>query len=445
MTPSPTETPSPMARRAAIASLIGTTIEWYDFYIYGTAAALVFGKLFFPDLSNTMGIIAAFATFWVGFVARPLGAAFFGHLGDRLGRKAALIVTLTLTGSATTLIGALPSAETIGVLAPMLLIALRMIQGFALGGEWGGAVLIASEHAPERKKILYASVAQVGAPVGLCLSMASFFLLSFLPDSSFLAWGWRLPFLASGVLLVVGLIIRLGLEETPDMKQVVESNATSRLPLKEVLTSSPGVVLLAIGACAIGGSSMYFKTTFALSWATTSLNFSRSTFLALGTLVAAVSIVAMPYGAALATRFGIRRVAVGALAAEAVLLPLMFALIATESTILAAVGLALATIPNSMYYAVIAGMLANAFPAHVRYTGISVSYQLCGALIVGTTPMVAQYLLDETSSIAAVVVFALAQLFLSLFCALSLLRRTNDNVAQTSAETEIVTAPADSK
>ncbi|MDV6284976.1 MFS transporter [Rhodococcus jostii] len=416
--------PERMARRAGIASLIGTTIEWYDFYIYGTAAALVFSKLFFPNLSNALGIVAAFATFWVGFLARPLGAVFFGHLGDRAGRKIALVVTLVLTGGATTLIGALPTAEAIGALAPILLIVLRMIQGFALGGEWGGAVLIAAEHAPAQKKVLYASIAQVGAPIGLCLAMASFFLLSFMSDANFLAWGWRLPFLASGVLLVVGLVIRLRLEETPEMKNVVQNRATSRLPLKEVLTTSPMVVILAIGACTIGGSSMYFKTTFALSWATTSLDYSRSTFLALGALVAAVSIVAMPYGAVLATKFGIKRIAVCALASEAVLLPVMFALINTESTALAAIGLALATIPNSMYYAVIAGMLANAFPARVRYTGISVSYQLCGAVLVGTTPMVAQYFLDVSGSIIPVVVFALAQLLLSLVCAIALLRRT---------------------
>lgn len=426
-----------MARRAGTASLIGTTIEWYDFYIYGTAAALVFSKLFFPELSNGMGIVAAFATFWVGFLARPLGAVFFGHLGDRKGRKIALVITLVLTGGATTLIGALPTADTIGIWAPILLISLRMVQGFALGGEWGGAVLIASEHAPAHKKVLYASIAQVGAPIGLCLAMASFYLLSLMNDADFLSWGWRLPFLASGVLLVVGLVIRLGLEETPDMKQVVQNRTKSAMPIKQVLTTSPMVVLLAIGACTIGGSSMYFKTTFALSWATTSLNYSRSTFLALGVLVAAVSIVAMPYGAVLATKFGIKRIVVCALTSEAVLLPLMFALISTQSTSLAALGLVLATVPNSMYYAVIAGMLANAFPAHVRYTGISVSYQLCGALLVGTTPMVAQYLFDLGGSIVPVVGFALVELLLSLVCAVALLRRTD------SRRNESVPANAD--
>lgn len=412
-----------MARRAAAASVIGTTIEWYDFYIYATAAALVFNQAFFPTMSSGLGVLAAFTTFWVGFLGRPLGAIVFGHLGDRIGRRGTLVTTLLLTGGSTTLIGALPTAATIGVIAPLLLILLRLIQGFALGGEWGGAVLIATEHAPPRKRVLYGTAAQLGAPLGLCLSLVAFVLLGGMPDEQFNSWGWRIPFLASGLLLVFGLVIRLRIEESPEMRQVQESGTASRLPLGELLRSQPGTVALAIGACGIGATSIIFKTTFALTWATTSLDYARSTFLSLGVLVAVVSIVSMPIGGLLAGRYGLKRVTVLALGVEVILLPTMFALIATGSVPLAALGMAIATVPNSIYYGVLAGMLAQAFPARYRYTGISLSYQLCGALLVGTTPLVSEFLLQKTGTIAAVVAFALMQLALSAVCSRILLSR----------------------
>ena len=412
-----------MAKRAASAALIGTTIEWYDFYIYATASALVFNQVFFPSMPTGLGLLASFTTFWVGFLGRPIGAICFGHLGDRYGRRKVLVTTLLLTGGATTLIGALPTAAAIGIAAPLLLIALRLIQGFALGGEWGGAVLIATEHAAPNRRVLYGTAAQMGAPLGLCLSLAVFVLLSGLSDSQFASWGWRLPFLSSALLLVVGLVIRLRIDESPDMKEVKESGKTSRLPVADLLRSQAGTVALAIGACAIGATSIVFKTTFALSWATTDLNYDRSTFLSLGVLVAVVSIVAMPAGALVAERYGLVRVIISALVSEAVMLPVMFALIGTGSAPLAAIGMGLATIPNAIFYGILAGLLAQSFPARYRYTGISLSYQLCGALLVGTTPLIAEFLLQQTGTIASVTVFALIQVALSAGCSWVLLKR----------------------
>ena len=236
------------ARKAGVTAFVGTTIEWFDFYIYGSASALVLGKIFFPEASPALGTLAAFATFWVGFLARPLGGVVFGHFGDRFGRKKALIVTLVMMGGATFCVGLLPTYAQIGVAAPVLLIALRMVQGVAMGGEWGGAVLIATEYAPPGKKILYGAFAQQGSPVGNLLATLAFLGIAYLSDSAFESWGWRLPFLASAVLVLVGLFIRLRLSETPEMRAVIESKQRSKLPIKDVLGRYPMLVALGVGA-----------------------------------------------------------------------------------------------------------------------------------------------------------------------------------------------------
>lgn len=414
-----------MARRAAIGSFIGTTIEWYDFFIYGTAAALVFNTVFFPALSGGWGLVASFATFWVGFLARPLGAIIFGHFGDRAGRKTSLVVTLLLAGGATTAIGLLPTAESIGIMAPLLLLLMRMIQGVAVGGEWGGAVLLASENAPKARRVVYAAIPQVGAPSGLLLSTVSFWLLQMLPEDAFLTWGWRIPFLASGVLLVIGLVIRTKIDESPVMQDVIRTQSAAKLPLKEVLATAPGRLLLGIGACVIGGSAIYFHTTFAMAWATNNLGYEVSAFLALTTGVTVISLIAMPVSAQIAARIGLKRMMLIALLSQFVTLPLMFALINTHVVAFAALGMALATISNCMNYSVVPELLMRAFPPRLRYTGVSLAYQLAGAIFIGTSPMIAQYLLGLTNSIVPVVVFAVLQILLTLVCTLVLLRVTS--------------------
>ncbi|MFG2595510.1 MFS transporter [Streptomyces sp. NPDC048462] len=426
------------ANRAGFGAFIGSTIEWFDFYIYGTAAALVFDKVFFPELEGPVGTLVAFATFWVGFLARPIGGVIFGHYGDRLGRKKTLVITLLIMGISTTAIGLLPSYASIGIAAPILLVAIRMVQGIGLGGEWGGSVLIASEHAPKGKSVLYGAFAQQGSPVGNTLSTLSFLVISQLPDASFVSWGWRLPFLFSAALVIVGLVVRLKVSESPAMAALISKKKVVKLPVTEVLRTHPMLIVLGIGACTIGLSATYFKSTFALSWATTSLGFDRSSFLTIILVANITQIVVQPFGALIATRMkSWSRAVTVMLLPELILMPMMFLLIRTENYGLAMIGVAVATIPHCLYYAALAGMLASRFPAHLRYTGISLCYQLCGTLLGGTTPIIGQFLLNRTGSIAAVIAYAIFQVVLTLGCMLLLLRRPNHD--EQSAEP--VTAP----
>ncbi|MGD6749872.1 MFS transporter [Streptomyces sp. BH105] len=414
------------ANRAGFGAFVGSTIEWFDFYIYGTAAALAFDKVFFPELDGAIGTLVAFATFWVGFLARPIGGIVFGHFGDRLGRKKTLVITLLMMGISTTAIGLLPSYASIGVAAPILLVCIRMIQGIGLGGEWGGSVLIASESAPKGKSVLYGAFAQQGSPVGNTLATLSFLAISQLPDDAFVSWGWRVPFLASAVLVLVGLLVRLKVAESPAMAKLIEKKEVAKLPISEVLRSHPGLIALGIGACTIGLSATYFKSTFALSWATTSLDFDRSSFLTIILVANITQVLVQPFGAVLATKMkSWSRAVTVMLVPELVLLPVMFLLIRTNNYGLAMLGVAVATIPHCLYYAALAGMLASRFPAHLRYTGISLCYQLCGTLLGGTTPIIGQFLLNRTGSITAVIAYALFQVALTLGCMLLLLKRPN--------------------
>ncbi|MFE5241689.1 MULTISPECIES: MFS transporter [unclassified Streptomyces] len=414
------------ANRAGFGAFIGSTIEWFDFYIYGTAAALVFDKVFFPELEGPIGTLVAFATFWVGFLARPLGGIIFGHYGDRLGRKKTLVITLLMMGISTTAIGLLPGYASIGIAAPILLVCIRMIQGIGLGGEWGGSVLIASEHAPKGKSVLYGAFAQQGSPVGNTLSTVSFLAISQLPDEAFVSWGWRVPFLASAALVMVGLLVRLKVAESPAMAKIIEKKEVVKLPLTEVLRSHPMLIVLGIGACTIGLSATYFKSTFALSWATTSLDFDRSSFLTIILVANITQIIVQPFGAVIATKMkSWSRAVLVMLVPELILMPVMFVLINTENYGLAMLGVSVATIPHCLYYAALAGMLASRFPAHLRYTGISLCYQLCGTLLGGTTPIIGQFLLNRTGSITAVIAYAVFQVALTLGCMLLLLKRPN--------------------
>ncbi|WP_326741406.1 MULTISPECIES: MFS transporter [unclassified Streptomyces] len=414
------------ANRAGFGAFIGSTIEWFDFYIYGTAAALVFDKVFFPELDGPVGTLVAFATFWVGFLARPIGGIVFGHYGDRLGRKKTLVITLLMMGISTTAIGLLPSYASIGIAAPILLVAIRMVQGIGLGGEWGGSVLIASEHAPKGKSVLYGAFAQQGSPVGNTLSTLSFLAISRLPDSAFVSWGWRVPFLFSAALVIVGLFVRLKVAESPAMAKLIEKKEVVKLPLTEVLRTQPMLIVLGIGACTIGLSATYFKSTFALSWATSALSFDRSSFLTIILVANITQIIVQPFGALIATRMkSWSRAVTVMLVPELILMPVMFLLIRTENYGLAMLGVAVATIPHCLYYAALAGMLASRFPAHLRYTGISLCYQLCGTLLGGTTPIIGQFLLNRTGSITAVIAYAIFQVALTLGCMLLLLKRPN--------------------
>lgn len=302
-----------------------------------------------------------------------------------------------------------------------------MIQGVAIGGEWGGAVLIATEYAPPRKKLLYGAFAQQGSPAGNLLATAAFLLMAQLPDAAFESWGWRVPFLASAVLVAVGLFIRLRLAETPEMRKVIERREVSRLPIKDVLLSHPVLVLLGVGAVTAGISITYVKTTFALSWATTELSFDRSAFLTIISIALIAQVIVQPFGAVIASRIDIKRAIAWILLPEVVLLPLMFVLIGTNSFWLAMLGMVLATFPHAMYYAALAGILAKVFPAAVRYTGMSLCYTLCTTLFAGTAPMVSQFLLSSTGTVWSVVALGLAYVAITLVSVMPLLTRTHQN------------------
>ena len=382
------QTSSTQPRRAAAAAFVGTTIEFYDFYIYATAAALILGQVFFPSDDPALGTLAAFGTFAVGFVARPLAGMVFGHLGDRLGRKKMLLLTIVLMGLATTGIGLLPSYASAGIWAPIGLVALRIIQGISVGGEWGGAVLMASEHAPARRKTFYASFAQLGSPAGLLLALIAFRLVTSLEPAQFADWGWRLPFLASGVLMLIGLFIRFGVEESPEFKAVASSGATVEYPVKEVIRTCWRQILFSACAVTIGSAGFFFTNTFMITYVTQYQGISRATILDCLFLVTILQFISQPVSALLAERIGEGRfLMLAALLSMAMPYP-MFMLVGTQNIVLMTLGIAMAVVTLSALYAVIAGYMAQAFPTHLRYSGISLAYQLICAIAGGTTPII---------------------------------------------------------
>ncbi len=386
--------------RASTAAFIGTMIEWYDFYIYATAAALVFGKLFFPSATGFYGTLAAFGTFAVGFFARPLGGALFGHIGDRIGRKKSLVITLLMMGTVTVLIGLLPTYASIGVWAPVLLVLLRIVQGVAVGGEWGGAVLMAGEHSPDKsKRTFFVSFAQLGSPAGLILSMLMFKLVTGLDDAAFLSWGWRVPFLFSAVLLLVGFVIRLSVNESPDFLEEKQAQAKrakpARAPLAQVLTGAPRLLALAVGANVLGIAGFYFTSTFMIAYTTQYVGLNRAVILDCLLVVSIMQFFITPLAAYIASRVGNLRF-LGATALISVFTPYaMFNLVDLGSLGAITLGIGVAVLFMGAYYAVIAGFVSDSFPTAIRYTGISMAYQLSGAIFGGLTPMLGTVLAEN--------------------------------------------------
>jgi MFS family permease len=380
-------------RKARFAAFLGTTVEWYDFYIYGTAAALAFGPVFFPNVDASTAILASFATFWAGFLARPIGGIVFGHLGDKFGRKNTLVATLLIMGVATFCIGILPGYGTIGVAAPILLTLLRALQGFAVGGEWGGAVLLASESGPKSKAVRGGMFVQQGSPAGNILATSAFALMALLPGDAFLEWGWRVPFLFSAVLVLIGLFIRLRLEESQEFAATKATKQVVKVPLAELLKHHWKAVIAAVFASGLGIGMAYFVSTFMLSYATTTLGVDRQVMLNILLVGAIIQFVWQPIATRIAERVGTTRFMVWSLVASVVLAIPLFLLVTTGEPWLILLGIGLSMIAGTGYYAVLAGFLAQAFPVEVRYTGVSVSYQLCSTLIGGTTPLLAQLFL----------------------------------------------------
>ncbi len=364
--------------RLAAASLAGTAIEFYDFFVYGTAAALVLGPLFFPTFSPVAGTLAAFATFGVGFVARPLGSVLFGHLGDRRGRRPVLVLSLLLTGASTVAVGCVPSYGAIGVAAPVLLLVLRFLQGLGLGGEWGGAVLLTAEHAPPARRALWSSFPQVGPAVGFVLANGVMLALSAaLSEAQFAHWGWRVPFWAAGALALAGLWLRSSLTESP---RFLELDDLARVPLAEVVRHHGRLVLLTAGALAAGYAVFYAVTTWSLSYATERLGVSRTVMLTCVMAAVVVKGALTPLMALLGDRFGRRPMCLAGCAGCALWMLPMVALLATGEPLLLFLGILGALLAFITMFAVIAAYLPELYEARVRCTGAAVGYNLGGVL-----------------------------------------------------------------
>ncbi|MBN3727880.1 shikimate transporter [Burkholderia sp. Ac-20379] len=388
------------ARKAAIGSFVGAVVDWYDFLLYGIVAALVFNAEFFPKVSPTMGTLAAFATFGVGFLFRPLGGVVFGHYGDRLGRKKMLVITVMMMGLSTVAIGLLPTFASIGWWAPVLLVAMRALQGFAVGGEWGGAALMAVESAPQKKKAFYSSGVQVGYGVGLVLATGIVSILSHtLGDDAFRAWGWRIPFLASVVLVLIGLWVRASMDESQEFVQKVEKTGHKlKMPVLEALTRHPKAFLFIIALRLAELFTMYIVTAFALSYSTTNLHMSRELFLNIGLLVGAISCVTIPCFAWLADRFGLRRIyIIGALIGLAAAVPFFVALEARSTVWIVIFAVMLANIAHDMVVSVQQPLFTELFGAEYRYSGAGVGYQFASVVGGGFTPFIAVGLVSLAS------------------------------------------------
>jgi MFS transporter, MHS family, shikimate and dehydroshikimate transport protein len=381
----------------AIASFIGTAIEWYDFFLYGTAAALVFNKLFFPELDPLAGTLASYGTFAVGFLARPIGGVVIGHYGDKIGRKAMLMLTLLIMGIATFLVGLMPTYEQIGIWAAVILIVLRLAQGFGVGGEWGGAVLMAVEHAPPGKRGFYGSWPQTGVPAGLVLSTLVFSIFSSQPEAQFLSWGWRVPFLLSFILIIVGLFIRMRIAETPAFARVRETQTLARMPIVDVIRTHPKNVLLAMGARIAENGVFYILTVFVLSYVTQALKLPRGTILNAVTVAAAIELVVIPSFGALSDRIGRRPVYLFGAAFAAIFAFPFFWLLDTKQDVLVWLAVILGlNLAHGAMYGPQASFFSELFGTRVRYSGASLGYQLASVLAGGLSPFIATWLLQQS-------------------------------------------------
>ncbi len=437
----PSEISQPGMAKIAAVSFIGTAVEWYDFFVYGNAAALVFGAKFFPSLSPLAGSLAAFSTFTVGFLARPLGGVFMGHFGDQIGRKSMLVASLMIMGVATFLIGLLPTYVQIGVWAPILLVALRFIQGLGVGGEWGGAVLIAVEHAPSHRRGFYGSFPQMGVPAGIILSNLVFLSLSkFLTREQFDSWGWRVPFLLSSALVAIGLYVRFQLEDSALFK-VKQTRRYARIPIAELLQRHWRKVLLA-GLAFIAPTTVgYIVLVYVLSYGTTTLGMSRNSVILMVLLASVLQLVMIPALSALSDRLGRRRVFMtGAIVSAAWAVP-FFMLLDTRDPWLLLLSLCVAVTFVSAMYGPQGAIAAELFPTSVRYSGASVACQFSSLLGGGLAPTVAVALFAATGNSLSIAIYVAAVCVVSFIaialapetCRISLNVEKNENRAATVA------------
>ena len=385
-------------RRAVVASTVGTTIEWYDFFLYNTASALIFPMLFFPKQAAFTGILLSFGTQFVGFAARPVGAAIFGHYGDRIGRKATLIATLLVMGISTTLIGLLPTYHTIGYLAPILLTLLRIGQGIGVGGEWGGSVLMSMEWGHRKQRGLMASWPQLGVPLGLILSTGVFRLTTSWTGPDFNSWGWRIPFLLSIVLVGVGLYVRLRVMESPEFAAVLQTRTVARRPLVEVVRTQWPTIITSAFVRMGEQAPFYLFTSFVLTYGTTHLKLNRNGLLNDILIAATIGLISVPLFGALSDRLGRRRVYGAGIVCTAVFAFPYFGLLNTKTSALVLIGIVVSLIVHDMQYGPQAALIAEGFGANLRYSGAGLGYQLASVIAGGPAPLIATKILQETGS-----------------------------------------------
>ncbi|MCK7450072.1 MFS transporter [Enterobacter chengduensis] len=421
-------------KKVLIASLTGSAIEWFDYFLYGTAAALVFNKIFFPMVDPVIGLILSYLSFSLTFFIRPIGGVLFAHIGDRIGRKKTLVLTLSLMGGATVMIGLLPTYEMIGLWAPALLILMRIIQGMGIGGEWGGALLLAYEYAPEKRKGFFGSIPQAGVTIGMLMATFMVSLMTLFSESDFLSWGWRIPFLLSSALVLIGLWIRKDIDETPDFQKVKASGQVAKAPLRDTLKHHWREVLIAAGLKVVETAPFYIFSTFVVSYATSTLSYHKSQALEAVTLGALVATIMIPLMGLLSDKVGRQRMyAISVFVLGLFIVP-WFMLLNTGTTW----GIVLATVIAfgvlwAPVTAVLGTLCSEIFSANVRYTGITLGYQLGAALAGGTAPLIATGLLakynGEWVPVAWYLAVTVAISLIAIFCA-SRIKRASPVQAQ---------------
>ncbi|MBY6053636.1 MHS family MFS transporter [Cytobacillus firmus] len=419
-----------LEKKVLIASLIGSSIEWFDYFLYGTVAALVFNQMFFHSDDPAVGLMLAYASFALAFFIRPLGGVIFSHIGDKIGRKKTLVLTLSLMGGATVLMGFLPTYDNIGAAAPILLIILRLIQGIGLGGEWGGALLLAVEYAPKNRRGFFGSIPQMGVTIGMLLGTLALSIMTLLPEEAFLSWGWRVPFILSALLVFFGLWIRKGIDETPSFKKAQEKGEIAKIPFVETMRSHWKEVLIAVGAKVVETAPFYIFGTFIVSYATTQLGFSRTVTLNAVTIATVITTILIPIMGKLSDKIGRKKLYVGGTVLMMLYAFPYFWLLHQGSAVLLVVatilGLGIIWAPIT---AVLGTMFSEIFKSNVRYTGITLGYQIGAALAGGTAPLVATALLNAyDNSYVPVALYIMLAAAISLIAISSVRDRSNQDL-----------------
>ncbi|GAB6256960.1 MFS transporter [Peribacillus frigoritolerans] len=420
-------------RRILIASLVGSSIEWFDYFLYGTVAALVFNQLFFVNEDPTIGLLLSYASFALAFFIRPFGGVIFSHIGDRIGRKKTLVITLSLMGVATFGMGLLPTYQAVGIWAPILLITLRLVQGLGIGGEWGGALLLAVEYAPAEKRGLFGAIPQMGVTIGMLLGTVALSIMTLLPENAFMTWGWRIPFIFSALLVFFGLWIRKGIDETPSFKKVKESGEVPKLPIVETLKNYWREVLIAVGAKVVETAPFYIFSTFVVSYATANLGFSRTATLTAVMIATIITTILIPFMGMLSDTIGRKKLFIGGTIGMALFAFPYFWLLQQKSVLLliiaTVIGLGVIWAPIT---AVLGTMFSEIFDARIRYTGITLGYQIGAALAGGTAPLVATALLNRfNNSYVPVAIYIIFASVLSLAAIWAVKDRSNQKLDET--------------